>query len=401
MATLPKSADLSLSPAATLPPEVALRLLSESDQIARRMTRYIAAGVALGDPQFRSHHYLRTVTAACRDAFRTLIRLLNDGRGLRPGDLDRLGSMGAQQAELGVPLEVVFGAYRVAARVVFQEVVGQPALLDQVPPATVVAVTARVLEYLDEISAAVGSAYLATRERLMRQRDRERDRTLQRLLAGDAGDELRRIAAAVGLELTPPYRVVAAATHDSESEHRLDTVWRDAGALATSDTPGVWTLLVAPSVDVAALCERVPGAIFGVGPVAASLRDVAAAARDARSALDVGVRLDPERSVHNHDDLGPFATLSTDPQMLRRYVERTLGAVLVQRQPRRDELIATLDAVTSRRNVAEAAVALGVHRHTIVYRLSRLKELGIDLDDRDRSHAVWLALRCANLLDER
>ena len=42
--------------------------------------------------------------------------------------------MGAQQAELDVPLELVFGAYRLAARVLWDEVIGQPALLERRAP---------------------------------------------------------------------------------------------------------------------------------------------------------------------------------------------------------------------------------------------------------------------------
>ena len=183
MAQLTKTPDLRLSVAATLPPEVTVRLLGEVDVIARRMTRQIVSGISLPESRFRTLGYFRTVTAACRDALRTFVRLLRDGRGLRAGDLERLGSMGAQQAELEVPLELVFGAYRLAARVLWDEVIGQPALLNDVPPSTVIGVTSTVLEYFDEISAAVGRAYLETRERLLRQRDRDRDRILQRLLA--------------------------------------------------------------------------------------------------------------------------------------------------------------------------------------------------------------------------
>jgi len=57
---------------------------------------------------------------------------------------------------LEVPLELVFGAYRLAARVLWDEVIGQPALLNDVPPSTVIGVTSTVLEYFDDISAAVG-----------------------------------------------------------------------------------------------------------------------------------------------------------------------------------------------------------------------------------------------------
>jgi hypothetical protein len=370
-----KSRELSLSGAATLPPEVTLRLLSETDAIAKRMTRQIIAGTALGDQRFRSTAYLRAVTTACQDAFRTLVRLLNDGRGLRAGDLARLGSMGAQQAEMGVPLEVVFGAYRLAAKVVWLEVIGEPALLNQVPAATVVAVTGRVLEYFDEISAAVGQAYLETRERLMRQRDRDRDRILQRLLAGDASTDLRRLAATADLTLHPPYQMVACAVGSTEVERHLDDVWRAAGALLVSDEPGRWTALVPTGRDVAELCSEVDGAVFGLGPSAATLEEIAPAARQARRALDVGRRLEPDRQCH--------------------YV---LGPLLAQKPSRVEELLDTLRALLGTRSIGDAADELKVHRHTVVYRAGRLREMGIDVDDPQQRHTLWLALRCRLLL---
>jgi biotin operon repressor len=399
MAQVAKTSDLSLSVTATLPPQVTVRLLSEIDATAVRMARRIVDGIVLPDERFRRLSYLRTVTVACRDAFRTLVRLLHDGRGLRPGDLERLGSMGAQQAELGVPLEVLLGAYRLAAKIVWQEVIGEPALLNEVPPATVVAVTGRVLEYFDEISAAVGAAYLETRERLMRQRDRERDRVLQRLLAGDTSAELRSLAASADIHLAPPYRVVAYAAATPEAERQLDEVWRSAGALLVSDEPGSWIALVRADHDLAKLCRGVEDASFGLGPTAATLDEVAPSARQARRALDVGVKLMPDRRMHDDADVGVFAALASDRPAMKSFIGRVLGPLTDQPTPRKQEMLATLEALLRTPSIAEAAQALGVHRHTIVYRVQRLRQLGIDIDEADQRHHVWLALRCMRLLN--
>lgn len=391
-----KPAGFALSVRATLPPEITGRLLAEVDGIAGRMTRHIADGITLSDPSFRRLGYLRLVTRACRDAVRTLVRLLADGRGLRAGDLDRLGSMGAQQAELGVPLEQVFGAYRVAARVVWQEVIGDAALRDEIPPGTVITVTGLVLEYFDEISAAVGRAYLETRERLMRQRDRDRDRIMRRLLAGDASQELRGLAAAADIELAPPYRVVACSANGG-GEGLLDSVWRGAGAHLVSDEPGVTIALLPAARDLEPLCEQVPDAIFAVGPVATSLEEVAPAAANARRALEVGRRLDPDRRVHSDAEVGVFAILGREPAAVQRFIDRVLGPI-ESRPARTQEMLATLEALIDARSVGEAAQRLGVHRHTVVYRMTRLKQLGVDVDDPGQRNRIWLALRCRRLL---
>jgi hypothetical protein len=390
---------------ATLPPEVTARLLADVDIIARRMTRRIAVELAL-PAQFRSIGYLRSVTGACRDALRTLVRLLHDGRGLRTADLQRLGSMGAQQAEMGVPLEVLLAAYRLAARVVWRELIGNPAVLDNLPGSTVVTVTGQVLEYLDEISGAVGAAYLETRERLMRRRDRDRDRILQRLVAGDAGDELRRLAAATDLELRPPFTVLACVAASDDAERALDAVLRPRGALLVADEPSMWIALLPIRLSAAelireartALPEAPGGLHWGIGPRAHSLEDVAECARRARDAVRVGVRLDPEVEAWDDASVGIFATLAADPDAMRRYVTFVLGSVLEVPDPRGGSLMETLEALLVTPSVNQAATTLGLHRHTIVYRVRRLADLGIDLEVPAARHRLWLALQCNRLL---
>jgi len=399
MAQLTKPPELRLSVTASLPAEVTVRLLADSDLIARRMARQIVTGISLPDSRFRTLGYFRTVTAACRDALRTFVRLLRDGRGLRPGDLERLGSMGAQQAELEVPLELVFGAYRLAARVLWDEVIGQPALLNDVPPSTVVGLTSTVLEYFDEISAAVGQAYLETRERLLRQRDRDRDRILQRLLAGDASPELRRIAASAELTLLPPYRVVACAISTLEAEREFEAAWRAEGIHLIGDEPGLWIALVPEGRDLDRLRQTAGPAVFGVGPVAATLDAVAPSAQQARRALEVGRRLHPDRVMHTDAEVGVFAALAGDRDAMQGYIDGVLGPLAARTASRRLELLATLEALIDTRSIGDAADRLGVHRHTVVYRIGRLRQLGIDVDDPEQRHNLWLALRCTRLLE--
>ena len=411
MATMSKTAALVVRPTrdqwaatATLPPEVTARLLTEVDVIARRMTRRIAAEITL-PAQFHTVGYLRLVTEACRDALRTLVRLLRDGRGLRTADLQRLGSMGAQQAEMGVPLEVLLAAYRLAARVVWRELIGESSDLESLPRATVVSVTGQVLEYLDEISGAVGSAYLETRERLMRRRDLDRDRLLQRLVAGDATPELRRLAAGADLDLQPPYLVLACCVASADAETALDRELRARGVLLVADQPGSWIAL-APGrerVDaVLAVAQRSipePGEVrWGIGPVAETLEDIAESARRARQALQVGILLDPAARAWEDSAVGVFATLASDPGAMRRYVQLVLGRVLDIPPSRSAPLLETLEVLLATTSLNDAAAALGLHRHTVVYRTHRLAELGVRLDLPSARHRLWLALQCRRLL---
>lgn len=412
MATMSKAAALGprstrdeWAATATLPPEVTARLLTEVDVIARRMTRRIAGEITL-PAQFHTVSYLRLVTEACRDALRTLVRLLRDGRGLRTADLQRLGSMGAQQAEMGVPLEVLLAAYRLAARVVWRELIGESSGLENLPRATVIAVTGQVLEYLDEISGAVGSAYLETRERLMRRRDLDRDRLLQRLVAGDATPELRRLAAAAELDLQPPYQVLACAVASADAESALDRDLRARGVLLVADQPGSWIALAPGRERVSSVLAAAERSVaqtgdvrWGIGPVAGALEDIAESARRARQALHVGTLLDPSVRAWEDAAVGVFGTLAADPGAMLRYVRLVLGPLLDLPPNRGVPLLETLEVLLAATSLNDAAARLGLHRHTIVYRTRRLAELGIRLDVPAARHRLWLALQCRRLLD--
>jgi len=401
---------MSLAEAPRLPAEVSATLLAGSDQIAHRLARRLSEELEL-PPEFSRIRYLRAIVAACRGGLQALLRQLHDGRKAHPAELATLGLAGAQQAELGVPLEVLLRGYRLAAKVVWREVVDAGTRMGGLSPETVVALSEQVLEYLDEISGAVGGAYLETRERLVRQRDRERDRVLGRLLAGDASSELRRLAAACDLELRPPYRILACAVAPgADADRLLGAAWRSARALLVVADRGVWTALVDGDAEVDALCRsgyRAMAAagdgalVIGVGPVATTLDEVAAAARRAHRALDVGRRLRPGELVHEDVELGVFAALDADPDALRAHVGRLLGG-MVDGSARSAEQLRTLEAVLGSRSLGDAAARLGVHRHTVVYRLERIGALlATDLEDPLVRHRLWLALQAHRLLSEQ
>ena len=398
---------MTITEAPRLPAEVSATLLAGSDEIARRLARRLSEELEL-PPEFSRMRYLRAIVAACRDGLHALLRQLHDGRRPHPAELATLGLAGAQQAELGVPLEVLLRGYRLAAKVVWREVVDAATRMGGLPPETVVALSEQVLEYLDEISGAVGSAYLETRERLVRQRDRERDRVLGRLLAGDASTELRRLAAACDLELRPPYRLLACAVAPGvDADRLLGAAWRSARVQLVAGDRGVWTALVDGEAGVErllgdgmrAMAPKPEGVlVIGVGPVAASLEEVAAAARRAHRALDVGRRLRPGELVHEDVELGVFAALDADPDALRAHVERLLGG-MVDGSARSAEQLRTLEAVLEARSLGDAATQLGIHRHTVVYRLERIAtRLAVDLDDPAVRHRLWLALQAQRLL---
>jgi PucR C-terminal helix-turn-helix domain/GGDEF-like domain len=405
------------SPLPALPPEITERLLGQVDRISDLLARRLAGEIAL-PAGFASPRYLRVVLQACRDGVGALVQQLHDQRRHHTAELARLGRAGERQAEMGVPLEVLLSAYRLAARVVWQEVIGEAGRVGELEPATVIAVSEQVLDYLDQISGAVGRAYLETRERLMRQRDRDRNQVLQRLLAGDVAGDVRRLAASLDLDLAPPYRVLACWVPPGiDAEPVLEEAWRGAGALLIGDEPGTWIALVRADADLARLATEGAQAVhrardaaadpaavplrIGAGPLAPRLEDIAAAARRARRALGAGARLSPDVLLHDERELGVFAAMGAEPEELRTHVDHVLGPVLRSGGSRSSMLLETLEALVGTRGVNEAAAQLGIHRHTVVYRVQRLRDLlGVDLDDPGQRHRLWLALQAARLLQD-
>ena len=62
-------------------------------------------------------------------------------------------------------------------------------------------------------------------------------------------------------------------------------------------------------------------------------------------------------------------------------------------------LLETLESFLERGSVKEAAAALHLHRHTVIYRLGKLRELlGADLEDPATRLRLQLALNLRKLL---
>ena len=150
----------------------------------------------------------------------------------------------------------------------------------------------------------------------------------------------------------------------------------DASAPATFWTAGLGEPTSAPaqarrSANEARDAARLGAAIFGAGRVTRP--------------VDLGVyRL--LLALRTSGELGPF-------------VQRTLAPLLADAR-NGDALIETLDAFfASNGNLSEAARRLGLHRNSLLYRLSRARELlGHDLDDPELRLSLQLAIKSRQVL---
>lgn len=135
--------------------------------------------------------------------------------------------------------------------------------------------------------------------------------------------------------------------------------------------------------------ELVVGMSAPAGPIAA-----AAAYKQAEQALSVARRRG--RSLVEHEELAAGSVLPLlGDDAVRAFAEGLLRALREHDATGRGDLVASLRAWLSRHGQWDAAAAdLGVHRHTLRYRMRRVEEiLGRSLDDPDVRMELWLALK--------
>lgn len=135
--------------------------------------------------------------------------------------------------------------------------------------------------------------------------------------------------------------------------------------------------------------ELIVGLSGPAGPIAA-----AAAYKQAEQALSVARRRGRVLVEHEQLAAGSVLPLLAD-DAVKAFADGLLRALHEHDATGRGDLVASLRAWLSRHGQWDAAAAdLGVHRHTLRYRMRRVEEiLGRSLDDPDVRMELWLALK--------
>ncbi|MFF8279491.1 PucR family transcriptional regulator [Streptomyces lateritius] len=251
----------------------------------------------------------------------------------------------------------------------------------------------------------------------------ERSRSLQaaesrlgaavlRMMLSGQPDHARAVAGDLyGGLLDAPFRLLIAETAPGEREGEpplpafadaLESAAAHAGETVLAVPEGEDRLLVLAGDGgaVVAACEgyaardaEEAGVVVGLsapaGPIAA-----AAAYKQAEQALSVARRRG--RALVEHEALaaGSVLPLLAD-DAVRAFADGMLRPLNEHDATGRGDLVASLRAWLSRHGQWDAAAAdLGVHRHTLRYRMRRVEEiLGRSLDDADVRMELWLALK--------
>ncbi|OSZ56509.1 PucR family transcriptional regulator [Streptomyces pharetrae CZA14] len=213
-----------------------------------------------------------------------------------------------------------------------------------------------------------------------------------RMIVAEGGTGVSALADAVEAAGARAGEAVLAVT---EGE-RLVVLAADGGAAVQACGDHAAALEAARSKDGAAReqpAEKDDDLVIGLsapaGPIAA-----AAAYKQAEQSLSVARRRGRVLVEHEQLASGSVLPLLAD-DAVRAFADGLLRALHEHDATGRGDLVASLRAWLSRHGQWDAAAAdLGVHRHTLRYRMRRVEEiLGRSLDDPDVRMELWLALK--------
>jgi sugar diacid utilization regulator len=153
------------------------------------------------------------------------------------------------------------------------------------------------------------------------------------------------------------------------------------------------------------LTAGLPGHTFAIGRsrVAADPLLLDRAGNEALLAANVAEG-DPENPVLAFEETGAYRLLlpamSEDPAELQRFYAETVEPLVVYDEQYATDLVQTVEAfLEADGNVAGTAAKLFTHRHTIRYRLERVRELsGLDVGSTDGREKLSLGLKAMRVL---
>ena len=417
------------------PPRTAPRLPQGLiDELERRhagMARHMARAVvtlvrwdaSTGLPPQRD-----AIVRACEAGLDLFMATAREARPATQEELRRVAQLGILQARSSQSVEPILSAYRMAARVAWDEILrawrGHP----EATPEALMLVANYVFAALDQVAAEVTKTYLHAREQHMQRGTRAHARLFHALISDnfDSELELQRQALALNTPLAASGYVaivckLVVGNRDGERGGQAlaevtASLDMPRGALVHATDPSTLVILwPAESLSDVELAKQFlvrlqeeagqrSGTLrarvrAGVGSYHPGLHGISRSFLEAQQAIEAGRKLRPDSLVHGHDEVIPHLVLAQNPRLAERFVNHSLGRLLDPKVRNRGQLLETLDAYLTKGSVKGAATALGLHRHTVLYRLEKLKELlGGDLDAPATRLRLQLALDLQKLL---
>ena len=417
--------------AARTAPRLPAGLIAELEHRRAGMARHMARAVvslvrwsdSTGLPPQRS-----AIARACEAGLDLFLATAREARPATQEELRRVAQLGILQARSSHSVEPILAAYRIAARVAWDEILrawrGHP----EATPEAIMLIANYVFAALDQVAAEVTKAHLHAREQHLQRGTRAHARLFHSLISDsfDSELELQRQALALNTPISAAGYValvtkLVVGTRDGERGGQAlaevaASLETPRGALLHATDPSTLVVLLpaeSPAgVEAArqfghqlqAEAQRRSGSLqarvrAGIGGYHQGLHGISRSYLEAQQAIEVGRKLRPDAVVHRHDEVIPHLVLAQNPLLAERFVAHSLGRLLDPGLRNREALTETLEAYLARGSVKGAAEALDLHRHTVLYRLEKLRELlGDDLDMPSTRLRLQLALDLRKLI---
>ncbi|PZR87534.1 MAG: hypothetical protein DLM67_22045 [Candidatus Nephthysia bennettiae] len=389
-----------------LPDSLLEELQRRRPGLARHMTRAVVMLVRW-DTSTGAPPRPEAIAKACEAGIDLFLATARERRPATSRELREVAQLGILQARGSHSVEPVLAAYRIAARVAWDAILGAWRTHPDASPEAMVVTANYVFAALDQVAAEVTKTYLHAREQHLLRGTRARARLLHSLISDTFDTELavHKQALAVNQRLANSYLALVVKTESGAAE-LLAELELPAGALADATDPHTAVLLwPADAADVREEVQRLIRELrgrgqsrvrAGLGGEHPGLRGISRSYLEAQEAVEVGRKLDPNGILHEYDEVAPYLILSQNPMVAERYVSHVLGKLLAS-DPR-GVLMETLEALLTSGSVKAAAASLRLHRHTVLYRMEKLRELlGLDLDDPAVRQRLQLALALRRL----
>lgn len=300
---------------------------------------------------------------------------------------------GRRRLEMGVPLEPMLHVYRIAGRLVFDEIAVAAGPMEKAE----LAVLGRGwIDYIDQASTVAASEYLRASHERLRRLDAQRGALLESLLAADDASDAAAVAAEFSVTLASRYVVVAVAVPDFAAH--VDRIAAAAPAGSVTGVRGTHVVVLSPSVPPdRSLAQQVPGAVVAVGNPAEPGIELAKELRRAEALLAVALEV-AGPGWYGPDDLLLERLVGGSPHVAASLVRLIVTPL---RLADRDGTVeATLRTFLATGSMPETAEIQMIHPNTVAYRLRRVTErTGYDPRIPGQAAALSLALLAAGAVD--
>src|SRR5438105_8746552 len=337
MATTSRRTAPLKSAALRLPDSLVAELERRRGGLARHMARAVVAVVhwddSTGAPPQRE-----AIAKACEAGLDLFLATAREARPATPEELRRVAQLGILQARSSQSGEPILAAYRLAARVAWEEILrawrGHP----EATPEAIMLIANYVFAALDQVAAEVTKTYLHAREQHMQRGTRAHARLFHALISDnfDSELELQRQALALNTTIaaTAYIAVVCKLVMGNRDGERggqalaevAATLELPRGVLLHATDPStlavLWPADSPAEVEgarqfVARLQEQVErragqlGAHVraGIGGYHPGLHGISRSYLEAQQAFETGRKLRPDSVVHGHDEVIPQLVL--------------------------------------------------------------------------------------------